>query len=190
MAYKGTVSRRLLTFFRHPDVGAGPMTATTKLGKYFDDVALKGEIRGRMNRSAIGFADVLETQVQRSEIGEGTEFKALVATVVKRSCLEKKHGRCSNTAVAYKKRMRALLAQGAHGRASLARLVQIVAPGTPEVTPETHIPDLLTTTAAIQALRDRVNKEYRKFLMTPTTATDYRRTLKGAQRRVLIRLHR
>ena len=107
MTFQEIIHGRLEVFFARIRNEPGfEATEKQKLGDPpigYDDETLKGQIRGRLNRYLLGFSEILATDIQRSDLGEGTAFGDLAKAIVKRSCLKKVGGKCQNTVPLYRK---------------------------------------------------------------------------------------
>lgn len=172
MAYPDVISRRLEILIerlagRQIDVSDDPKLGDAPLG--FDGQGV-AELRSRINGND-GFADVLDRVVPAGEVKVSMKFSALVALIVQRSAIQ--------TLDQYESKQRERVRLGL--RRALAEMANPpVAPS--DVLPSDMIAEFLPPgPAAVAALRDRLNNELRKYLLTNIRSVD----LDGSVRRAI-----
>lgn len=179
MAYSDVVSRRLEKLIerlvgQEIDISGDPRLEDPPLG--FNSQGL-AELRSRINGND-GFADVLSAVIPASEMKASMRFSALVALIVQRSSLQ--------ALPQYEAKQRERV------RLGLRRILSEMSP-TP-VAPDDVLPtDMIATylpanQGALISLRDRLNQEFQKYLITDIRLIDLNGTVRRANELIVARM--
>lgn len=179
MAYPDVISRRLEILIerlvgRQLDVSMDPKLGEAPLG--FDGQGLV-ELRSRINGND-GFADVLAGVIPADQVKVSMKFSALVALIVQKSTIQ--------TLEQYESKQRERVRLGL--RQALAEMAN------PPIDPMDVLPtDLISKflapgAGAVAALRDRLNAELRKYLLTQIRSVDLNGTVRRANELIVARM--